>query len=98
MKQYYSKETTIIDLCNDRDIGKYMPYLYYPNRYLNNVRNQTLIETAKYGLEGFNFLKSEIEKGNVKQYFVNKEKPDVSVIHISHKNNHTVALCFFTIV
>ena len=90
MKQYFNEKTTIIDLCNDKDIGKYMPFLYYPKRYLDNVINQTLIQTARYGLDGFNFFKEKVIEGNVKQFFVNKEKPDVSIIHISHNNNSKV--------
>ena len=87
MSNYFNEKTTIRDLCQDVDVGRYMLYLYYPQRYLNNVIDQTIPETAKYGLEGFNFFKEKILEGRVKQHFVNKNKPDVSLIHISH-NNH----------
>lgn len=90
MKSFFDKETTIQDLVDDKDIGGYILYLYYPNRYLKSVINQTIPQTAKYGLEGFNFFKEKIIEGKVKQYFVNKEKPDVSFIHISHHNNSKV--------
>ena len=90
MEYFFNKNTTIKDLCLDKDIGKLMLYLYYPKRYLDNVYNQTVVETAKYGLEGFNFLKKMAIKGKVKQYFVDDNKPDVSMIHISHNNNAKV--------
>ena len=90
MKQYFNEQTTIRDLCNEKDIGKYMLYLYYPQRYLDNVIDQTIPQTAKYGLEGFIFFKEKIVEGKVKQYFVSKDKPDVSLIHITHKNNSKV--------
>ena len=90
MNSYYNQKTTIQDLCKDEDIGKYMLYLYYPKRYLDSVINLPITETAKYGLEAFNFLKDMTIKGNVKQYFVDKNKPDVSMIHISHNNNSRV--------
>lgn len=90
MKEFFNKKSTIKDLVSDQDVGQYMNFLYYPKRYLDSVFNQTIVETAPYGLEGFNFLKEQILKGNVKQFFVNKEKPDVSIIHISHKSNSKV--------
>ena len=52
--------------------------------------NQNIPQTATYGLMGFNFLKEKAEEGKVNQYFVNNQKPDVSFIHISHKNNSKV--------
>ena len=88
MKKYFDEQTTIKDLCLDEDVGKYMLYLYYPQRYLDSVYNQTVTETAKYGLEAFNFFKKAVLERKVKQYFVNAKKPDVSFIHISH-NNHS---------
>ena len=91
MNSYFNKETTIRDLCNDNDIGKYMTYLYYPNRYLNNEMNNTIIQNAKYGLVGFNFFKKMVLEHKVKQYFVSSSKPDVSMIHISHGNGSKVA-------
>ena len=90
MKTYFTEENTIQDLCNDKDIGKYMFYLYYPKRYLNEVYNLKVSQTATYGLEGFNFLKEKALEGKVKQYFVNKDKPDVSFLHIAHNNNAKV--------
>ena len=87
MKAYFNKETTIRDLCKDKDVGRYMPYLYYPKRYLDNVIDQTIPETAKYGLDSFNFFKEMIIEGKVKQFFIDKNKPDVSLIHITHNNN-----------
>lgn len=87
MKKYFNEKTTIRELVQDKDIDKYMPYLYYPKRYLNEVMDQTITQTAKYGLDSFNFFKEKIIEGNVKQYFINKDKPDVSIIHISHSNN-----------
>ena len=90
MKEYFGENTTIRDLISDERVGKYMPFLYYPKRYLDNVINQTITETAPYGLEGFNFLKEQVLLGNVEQFFVSKEKPDVSIIHITHKNNSKV--------
>ena len=87
MKNYFNEKTTIKDLCQDKDVGKYMIYLYYPKRYLNEVMDQTIAQTAKYGLDSFNFFKEKIIEGNVKQFYVNKDKPDVSIIHISHHNN-----------
>ena len=90
MEHFYNEKTTIKDLCEDKDVGKYMLYLYYPKRYLDNVYNQTVVDSAKYGLAGFNFLKKNILEGRVKQYFVDEKKPDVSIIHVSHNNNSKV--------
>ena len=47
MEHFYNEKTTIKDLCEDKDVGKYMLYLYYPKRYLDNVYNQTVVESAK---------------------------------------------------
>ena len=90
MKDFYNKETTIKELCEDKIIGKYLSFLYYPSRYLSEVINQSIPQTAPYGLFGFNFLKEKALEGKVNQYFVNKQKPDVSFIHISHKNDSKV--------
>ena len=77
MKKNFNEKTTIRDLCQDKDVGKYMLYLYYPKRYLNEVMDQTIAQTAKYGLDSFNFFKEKIIEGNVKQYFINENKPDI---------------------
>ena len=69
MDNYYSDKTTIRDLCFDKDIGKYMLYLYYPKRYLNNEMDHTITQTAKYGLIGFNFLKRMALSGKRKSLF-----------------------------
>lgn len=90
MKYFYDENTTIKDLCNDKDIGLYIPYLYYPKRYLNTVINCTVIESAKYGLVGFNFLKEKKKENKVDMFHIDEEKPDVTIIHISHKNNAKV--------
>ena len=90
MGKFYTEQTTIRDLCNDKDVGKYMLYLYYPQRYLSEVMNNTVTETAKYGLDAFEFFKEKIIEGKVRQYFVNKDKPNVTLIHISHNNNSKV--------
>lgn len=90
MEEFFDSSCTIKDLCLDPDVGKYMFYLYYPQRYLSNVYDQTITQSAKYGLEAFNFFKKAILDGAVSQYFVDDKKPDVSMIHLGHKNNAKV--------
>lgn len=85
----FDENSTILEASKDPIIGKYLRYIYFD--FLDNMKSETIHKRSYYAVDGFNFFYEQAKLGKVKQYFVNKEKPDVSYIHISHKNNSRVA-------
>ena len=85
----FNENTPLKNLLNDKYIGEYLPYIFYG--YLDHASKYTIKENSLLCFEGLEWLYNESKKGNVHQYFVEKARPFVNLIHISHDNGSKVA-------
>lgn len=88
---YLKQNTKLKEALEDKEIGKYLKYIYYD--YLDESHlNENIGCWSEYALDGLNWLKERVDANDVKQYFLNKDKKDVSFLHITHHNHNKVMI------